>query len=93
MTLINVFPIAKAKISRFQGIWSPFDYKALIELLGGDYTGLVDSELEEYLLMTISDCEVDESAFVLLKYRIGDRIVTDQSKGICLLYIRIIIFL
>lgn len=67
MTSLTVSPISSHNIERLQDAWNEEDFKAIIELLDGELAGLELSEIEEYMNMLISDADVPESAYQVLK--------------------------
>jgi len=82
MIKATVTPISSEKINRLQNSWSIEDYKAIIELLGGEYSDLEPAEVEEYMHMMISDNDVAESAYELLNYALGDDLSEGQLRNL-----------
>ena len=77
-----VIPFSIEKIDRLRNSWNLYDYQSIIELLGGDYSDLDPSEIEEYLEMLISDNEVAESAYEILKYELGEHLSEGQLRNL-----------
>ena len=82
MIKISVKPISTEKVNRLQNSWSIDDYKAIIELLGGEYSNLEPAEVEEYMHMIISDNEVTESAYEILNYALGEHLSEGQLRNL-----------
>ena len=82
MIKVNVTPIEVKRIKRLQDSWSLDDFKAIIDLLGGEYTDLSPTEVEEYMELMISDNDVSDSAYEVLKYVLQDKLNEGQLRNL-----------
>lgn len=82
MAKVKVTPISITKINRLKDSWSIDDFKAIIDLLGGESVDLDPSELEEYMEMMIADSDVPESAYELLKYVLNEKLSEGQLRNL-----------
>lgn len=70
-------------IDQLEGAWTTQDYKNLLEI--ADFEGVNDipkNELFDYLTMVLQDLEPDESAALVLEYRLGDTLTHGQIENI-----------
>ena len=82
MTKATVTPVSTTKIHRLQDSWSMDDFKAIIDLLGGEHNDLDSAEIEEYMEMMISDNDLPESAYEILKYVLGESLNEGQLRNL-----------
>lgn len=62
--------------------WTPSDYKKLLEAFGfPDGDSSKPKEIKELLLMAITDFEPDESARILLNYKLSDHLNEGQIQS------------
>lgn len=76
--------ITKAKlVDEFPEHWSSDDYRQLLEAFEfSDAAGVADSELREMLFLAMSDLEPEESARIVLDYKLGDSLNEGQIDQI-----------
>ncbi|HEA28729.1 MAG TPA: hypothetical protein ENH91_01820 [Leeuwenhoekiella sp.] len=76
--------ITKAKlVDEFPEHWSSDDYRQLLEAFDfEDAAGVADTELREMLFLAMSDLEPDESARIVLNYKLGDALNEGQIDQI-----------
>jgi hypothetical protein len=82
MTKVTVTPYSVVKINRLPESWTLEDYKAIIDLLGGEYADLSDKEIEEYMQMMIADMDVPDSAYEVLKYALEGQLTEGQLRNL-----------
>lgn len=70
---------AKKNINELPGVWTKEDYQNILELTGFS-DDVQDSELKEMVMMAIADEEPEESAALLLKYRLGEQLNEGQIQ-------------
>lgn len=62
--------------------WSVLDYRNLLELADFDDGDNIDeSELKDYLIMTLQDLEPDDAATIVLNYRLGEKLTKGQIQN------------
>ena len=70
-------------IDEIENSWSNNDYRQLLAQFDYPDAGtLKDSELKEYLFMAISDFEPNESAAILLSYKLSDHLNEGQIDSL-----------
>ena len=70
-------------IDEIENSWSNNDYRQLLAQFDyPDADTLKDSELKEYLFMAISDFEPNESAAILLSYKLSDHLNEGQIDSL-----------
>ncbi|MFT4536654.1 MAG: hypothetical protein ACJA1A_002620 [Saprospiraceae bacterium] len=82
MIKATVTPVSTTKIHRLQDSWSIDDFKTIIDLLGGEFDDLDPAEIEEYMEMMISDNDVPDSAYEILKYVLGESLNEGQLRNL-----------
>lgn len=70
-------------LKELEGSWKTLDYKAILALCDFDGINQIDdSELYDYLALYLSDLEPEESAEILLSYKLGDKLNAGQIQEI-----------
>ncbi len=69
-------------VDEIPNAWSNEDYRQLLDLFGQDPSSISDAELKDYLFMAITENEPEESAVILLNYRLGDSLNEGQIDQI-----------
>ena len=70
---------SKENINALPNAWSKQDYLNILDLLGFSET-LEDAEIEEMTLMAIADNSPEESAEILLQYRLSEHLSEGQIQ-------------
>lgn len=79
----NVVITTTKLVEEFAEHWTAQDYRNLLEAFDfEDSSSLSDAELREMLFLAMSDLEPDESARLVLNYRLGDQLSEGQIDQI-----------
>lgn len=80
---LKVSPDHVKTIEKLPGSWSVDDYIQLLEIMDyGDTTGMSPSELEEMVLLSLSDNETNEAAEIVLEYLFKDQLNKGQRENL-----------
>ncbi len=70
------------QISEIEGAWTADDFRKLLkEMEFSADVGVSDEDLRELCLMSLADCEPDEAAATVLKYRLSDKMNAGQIQN------------
>ncbi len=66
-------------VTEIKNSWTTVDYRNILELLDFEGAGdLEENEVYDYLVLAILDLEPEESAEIILKYKIGNKLNDNQ---------------
>ena len=82
MQKLTVSPVATSEITKLPGAWVKEDYKKLIGQLDGELEGIAEDEILDYLFLLLTDLPLNESAYEILKYRLGDQLSEGQLQNL-----------
>ncbi len=71
---------AKAMINELPETWNHQDYLNILDLVGFDAAGMAESEIKEMAMMSLADQEPEESAGLILKYRLSEKLSEGQIQ-------------
>ena len=74
--------ISKKTIDELPDAWSTSDYAKILDDLGFSNKDLSDNDIKEMAMMSLADQEPEESATLLLNYRLGEVLIEGQIQSI-----------